>query len=357
MKTKIKYLAFLLLLIVAFSNIPKQVYAQRTYVSIQFFYDQLNAYGRWVDTPDYGYVWYPDVGPEFGPYLTRGHWIFTNFGWTWISEYPWGWITFHYGRWFYDDVYGWFWIPDTVWGPAWVVWVSSGGYYGWAPMGPGITIGISFGVNYYRRHRHWVFVRKRYIDRPNVVQYRIRRYDNDLFIRNSTVINNTYTDERRRARYVTGPKRADVQRFTNRRINEIKVENRNQPGYNIRGDRLQIYRPEVRKKDDRGRRPAPPKVTNRKDLQRPSERPKPRPQPQDKTTQPQDRRKAEPQKKDGKTQQPQRRRDEQTKQKGTKQDRRRTVKPTPTKKDGKSKSQPRRDRSKDKKDKDGKGDI
>ena len=119
--------------------------AQQPDVSFQVFYDQLSPYGQWIDYPNYGYVWIPDAGSDFAPYSTRGHWIITDYGFTWVSDYDWGWAPFHYGRWDYDNYYGWFWIPDNEWGPAWVSWRRADGYYGWEPMGPGISINISFG--------------------------------------------------------------------------------------------------------------------------------------------------------------------------------------------------------------------
>ena len=28
--------------------------------------------------------------PGFTPYSTNGYWVFTNEGWTWVSDYSWG---------------------------------------------------------------------------------------------------------------------------------------------------------------------------------------------------------------------------------------------------------------------------
>jgi hypothetical protein len=41
-------------------------------VSYQSFYDALSPYGQWIDNPQYGYVWMPNVGPDFKPYATNG---------------------------------------------------------------------------------------------------------------------------------------------------------------------------------------------------------------------------------------------------------------------------------------------
>jgi len=123
-------------------------------VSFQLFYDQLSPYGQWVNDPNYGYVWIPDVGPNFQPYATNGYWTMTDYGNTWVSNYDWGWAPFHYGRWNYNDRYGWGWVPDYEWGPAWVNWRQSNDYYGWAPMGPGMSINVSVNIPM----NFWTFV-------------------------------------------------------------------------------------------------------------------------------------------------------------------------------------------------------
>ena len=106
-------------------------------LSFGTFYSSLSPYGEWVNVGDYGQCWRP-VGVPIGwrPYVD-GHWIWTDYGWTWASDYPWGWAPFHYGRWAFDPEYGWVWSPGYVWAPAWVEWRWGGGYMGWAPMPPG----------------------------------------------------------------------------------------------------------------------------------------------------------------------------------------------------------------------------
>lgn len=272
MKTNFRILAVLLGLIISSVILPKQASAQRNYVSFQVFYDELSPYGEWVDYPNYGYVWIPDEGPDFVPYSTEGQWLYTNYGWTWASNYEWGWAPFHYGRWDYDDYYGWFWVPDNQWGPAWVTWRRADGYFGWQPMEPGISLSISFGREYNRNHDHWMFVRDRDFERSNIDNYYINRNDQDLIIRNSTVINSTYIDNSRRTTYVTGPARDDVQRATGRRITPVTIRENSQPGQEISKGQLRIYRPQVSKIDSRGQRPEPNRVSNLRDLKQPSER-------------------------------------------------------------------------------------
>ena len=270
MKSKIKILAILLALFMSSIVFTKQVSAQQPYVSFQVFYDQLSPYGQWVDYPNYGFVWIPDAGPDFEPYSTAGHWILTDYGWTWISDYNWGWAPFHYGRWDYDDYYGWFWIPDNEWGPAWVTWRRTSGYYGWAPMGPGVSISMSFSRDYDSHNAHWIFVSDRYFGRSDINRYYANRNNYDVLIRNSTVINNTYVDNRRNTTYVTGPGREDIQRVTGRRINPVTIQENNQPGQELSKNQFRIYRPQVMKNNDNEQKPVPSRITNLKDIRQPA---------------------------------------------------------------------------------------
>src|SRR6266850_8446896 len=66
----------------------------------------------------------------------NGHWQRTDAGWYWVSDEPWAWATYHYGRWDLNPRLGWVWVPRTEWAPAWVSWHQGGGYTGWAPLHP-----------------------------------------------------------------------------------------------------------------------------------------------------------------------------------------------------------------------------
>lgn len=107
------------------------------------FRPTLDPYGRWIDDPRYGTVWVPNeaaVGPDFAPYVSSGHWALDgNDQWIWVSDYPFGWVVFHYGRWVYISGVGWSWVPGRAYAPSWVLWrvpTSSYAYVGWAPMPP-----------------------------------------------------------------------------------------------------------------------------------------------------------------------------------------------------------------------------
>jgi len=100
------------------------------------FYAPLTPQGEWVVVGGYGRCWRPGhVARDWRPYC-NGNWQRTDAGWYWVSDEPWAWATYHYGRWNYTDQDGWYWVPQTQWAPAWVSWHSGGGYVGWAPMYP-----------------------------------------------------------------------------------------------------------------------------------------------------------------------------------------------------------------------------
>jgi len=106
--------------------------------SYQNFYDLLAPYGSWLAMDPYGYVWQPSAtlhDIDWRPY-TLGHWAYTDDGWTWMSDEPFGWITYHYGRWMRTHTLGWVWTPGDQWAPAWVSWRYGNDFVGWAPLPP-----------------------------------------------------------------------------------------------------------------------------------------------------------------------------------------------------------------------------
>jgi hypothetical protein len=121
----------------------------------------LDAYGRWQNVPDYGDVWVPNEPDGWVPYRD-GNWTYEPYyGWTWVGYEPWGWAPYHYGRWFpYGGAWAWwpgpiyaggyaggfyrpFWAPAYVsfwgWGAGFGFGFGWGGWggFGWLPIGPG----------------------------------------------------------------------------------------------------------------------------------------------------------------------------------------------------------------------------
>ena len=117
--------------------VPVTEAAPATPTTLDYFQTQLAPYGNWLQVGGYGYCWQPAVNPGWRPYFDGGHWVETDSGWYWQSDYPWGDIPFHYGRWVYTTV-GWVWVPGYQYAPAWVFWrqADADGYVGWAPLPP-----------------------------------------------------------------------------------------------------------------------------------------------------------------------------------------------------------------------------
>ena len=213
-------------------------------INFQTFYDELSPYGTWIQSPNYGYVWQPNAGPDFTPYSSAGNWQYSgDYGWIWASDYSWGWAPFHYGRWFNDEMYGWMWVPGYQWAPAWVVWGSyqnySGNYYGWAPMGPGVTYSAS---GYYPPSDYWTFVPANHVYDQNVHSYRAQNIT--VVNNNVTIINNSNTYNHQT--YYAGPRAADVQQATGKQVTPVVVREAANPGTTaIANKQLTIYRPAV----------------------------------------------------------------------------------------------------------------
>lgn len=176
---------------------------QPTEVTINYFNDNLAPYGTWVEVDGYGRCWRPNVvlyDATWRPYCDRGHWVYTDCGWYWNSDYSWG-ITFHYGRWFNNPRYGWCWWPDTVWAPSWVTWRSANEYCGWAPLPPltvyrpgvgffyrgkNVSIGFDFGLS----AGCYTFVSANHFCDPRPRYHCVPSYQVNQIYQQTTVINN-----------------------------------------------------------------------------------------------------------------------------------------------------------------------
>ena len=181
-------------------------------VTVNYFYSSLAPYGTWVDVEGYGRCWRPTLvvyNSGWQPYCDRGHWVYSDCGWYWVSDYSWG-VAFHYGRWFRNPRLGWCWWPDTVWAPSWVTWRYSNDYCGWAPLPPfavyrpgvgfvyqgnGVSIGFDFGLAV----NCFTFVPTRYFCDPHPRHYRVAASASETQSYNqTTVINNFNFDSHNR---------------------------------------------------------------------------------------------------------------------------------------------------------------
>ncbi len=230
-------------------------------ITYQQFYDDLSPYGNWVNYQDYGYVWVPNVS-GFRPYYSNGHWVYTSYGWTWVSDYNWGWAPFHYGRWMQDMTFGWVWIPGYEWGPAWVSWRGGGDYYGWAPLGPQNGYGRPMQDN-------WTFVPRRYINSPRVNNYYVNQSKNVTIINNTTVINNTVINKgNNRPAYNGGPAVNEVEQATGSKIRRFNVVESNKPGSpQVDKNSIRVFRPVVKQEAANSTNIRPARVFNRQDIE------------------------------------------------------------------------------------------
>ena len=99
-------------------------------------YAVLDSYGVWMDVAGLGQVWQPTGLPADWRPFTDGQWIWTDRGWMWDSNEPFGWVVYHYGTWTREDPFGWVWVPSSSWSPAQVQWYSGDQFVGWAPAPP-----------------------------------------------------------------------------------------------------------------------------------------------------------------------------------------------------------------------------
>jgi len=219
------------------------------WVNDDVFYDRLSSYGSWTWTQGQ-YVWVPTgVDASWRPY-TRGRWVYTDYGWTWASNEPFGWATYHYGRWGFSNRIGWFWVPGNRWGPAWVSWRQSDDYLAWAPLPPaydrGLSVNVSIGSipGYY-----WSMVPSLYFLSDDLPRYYVgyrdrdrwrRAYDRTRPIGHTTIINNTVVNKVVNVNY--------VERHTNKNIVERKVRRTRDwdRAGKVHGDAFDVYRPGLR---------------------------------------------------------------------------------------------------------------
>jgi hypothetical protein len=184
----------------------------------------LAAHGSWVEVGSYGRCWHPvGVAVEWRPYCT-GEWVWTDCGWYWESDEPWGWACYHYGYWVNDAAYGWVWVPGIEWAPAWVSWRVGGGFIGWAPLPPP-------GFFFAARPKAEVFV---FIDsgrfgnpvRPSSVIFK----NSAIFSKTAEVggvkreTRNGIGVSSQRVMVNQGPKVEEVQRFTGKSFRTVPIQ-------------------------------------------------------------------------------------------------------------------------------------
>ena len=180
-------------------------------------YEDLDEYGGWRPTPEYGTIWFPHVtvvgwAPyHYGPWAYIAPW-----GYTWVDDAPWGFAPFHYGRWVVvGGVWGWVPAPPRpvvvgavyvrpVYAPALVAWVGGPGFAAGVAVGGGLAAGVNVGwfplgprevyvPSYPVSRRYWTNVN---VSNTRVETTVVNNYYTTVVV-NKTVVNNvTYVNQR-----------------------------------------------------------------------------------------------------------------------------------------------------------------
>jgi hypothetical protein len=235
--------------------------------NISLFYEALAPYGTWSQDNTNGWVWEPTDGVRdrsWRPYANDGHWTWTDHGWYWESNSPYGWATFHYGRWGYNSNNRWSWSPDNVWGPAWVDWRYSNDHIGWAPLPHGSRFEAGTGFHYRGKNvgfdfhsgieeRDYAFVSSDAFLNVDLRISFVREERRHHVYEQTKIVNNTYIYNDNRI-INNGVPAATVIRATKRQLEEVKVVDASIPaGQPIKGDRrsenkIAAYRPNIANK-------------------------------------------------------------------------------------------------------------
>lgn len=208
----------------------QQAKAADVQVSFGFFHERLSPYGEWVEVANYGPAWHPrDAGSDWQPYQD-GSWAYTDAGWTWVSNEPYGDTVYHYGRWVYVDDYGWAWVPGYEWAPAWVSWRASDDYVGWAPLPPEARwrpeVGVSVWADtaYDIGPRYYRFVSARDFCSHNV-HHHIRPWHENTSLMGLTInITNINYDNGARRIFTGGPLLSYVESRSFDPVRRLRIE-------------------------------------------------------------------------------------------------------------------------------------
>ena len=222
--------------------------------SFDLFYNSLADDGDWYNTPDFGYVWHPTVADgndKWRPY-TDGYWAQTDDGWAWVSYEPFGWATYHYGRWTRLQSIGWAWVPGYQWGPGWVSWRTSDEYVGWAPLPPraepaGSIVSVDYNsveavddgytaavdTDYDIGPDNYCFVGVRQFGAPVLSEVLLPRERNFLFVGSTVNVTNIYyrRGPDRTVVYNSGPDFGFISAHVDRPIQRLRIDRREDLAY------------------------------------------------------------------------------------------------------------------------------
>ncbi len=180
-------------------------------------YQDLDGYGRWVPTPNYGNVWVPNTVPAgWAPYRF-GHWVWiAPWGWTGVDDRPWNFAPFSTMAAGFpaavtgDGRLGGGLLESAIILPPLMSWIGGPGFgvgvgFGWGGFGIGINFGwfpLGWGEPFYPRYCGWGYggwyrgggyVSGNYIRNVNITNTHITNINN--------ITNNYYNGNVANARY------------------------------------------------------------------------------------------------------------------------------------------------------------
>lgn len=243
---------------------PPTTYVSSPPPEVGYFYANLSPYGTWVQLEGVGWCWQPRVvvvNHAWRPYCDSGHWVNTDAGWFWQSDYSWGWAPFHYGRWQLHERCGWVWTPDRVWGPAWVTWRSEGDHCGWAPLPPhadfdlrlgyrfnGVRVGLNFDFGL--RPDHFTFIALRDFHEHDFAHHRMaptevaKVYSHTTVINNYVVNNNTVVNQGIKVERVSAATHTEFKKVA---IRDVPAGSPGSSNTRVAGkSELVVYRPQLK---------------------------------------------------------------------------------------------------------------
>jgi hypothetical protein len=243
---------------------PAPVYVSSPPPDVTYFYSDLSPYGSWVQLDGVGWCWQPRVvvvNHGWQPYCDGGHWVWTDAGWFWASDYSWGWAPFHYGRWYLHDRCGWVWLPDRTWGPAWVTWRVAGDQCGWAPLPPhavfdarlgwafnGVHVGVNFDFGLHANHFTFVALHDfnaydlghRRLPPTQVTQV----YNHTTIVNNYVVNNNVVVNQGVKVENIAAATHSQIHKVTIRDVPSDSI--RTLPAHGSKANPSVVYRSELK---------------------------------------------------------------------------------------------------------------
>ncbi len=168
----------------------------------------LTFWGTWYHLDGFGSVWRPSLVLGWRPF-ENGRWVHTTYGWMFESYDTFGWITYHYGNWFYSNRLGWVWVPGYEWVACNCDWMRIDDIIFWAPLPP---VGYVCPRPWEPRGGDWwIGVRGRNFEDDHIGNYRVPPVK--------------FKSERRKAEVIhRGPDTKYVETITRRPVKTISVD-------------------------------------------------------------------------------------------------------------------------------------